>query len=137
MRITFTCWFVVICPAAAGGAGNPRGRGRAGGADRGLWAHPHVVLCHVESIHALLRASDQLKRAEILHQLFHEPDLDGADRTGDGARAGSGAGVFPAVPTFKERPMSVTQGVYRSRWGYHPCDWNRWIRIKRLRSCGS
>jgi hypothetical protein len=40
--------------------------------------HPHVVLCHVESIHALLRASDQLKQAEILHQLFHEPDLDGA-----------------------------------------------------------
>jgi hypothetical protein len=29
--------------------------------------------------------------------------------------------------------MSVTQGIFRSRWGYHPCDWNAWIRIKRLR----
>jgi hypothetical protein len=51
--------------------------GRAGLIGSG-GAHPHVVLCHVESIHALLRASDQLNRARILHQLFHEPDLDGA-----------------------------------------------------------
>jgi len=29
--------------------------------------------------------------------------------------------------------MSVTQSIYRSRWGYHPCDWNACIRIKRLR----
>ena len=38
--------------------------------------HPHVVLCQVDSIGALLRASDQLKRAALRHQLFHEPDLD-------------------------------------------------------------
>jgi hypothetical protein len=40
--------------------------------------HPHLVLCHVDSIHALLRASDRLALADIRHQLFREPDLDGA-----------------------------------------------------------
>jgi len=29
--------------------------------------------------------------------------------------------------------MSVTQGIHRSRWGYHPCDLATWLRIKRLR----
>jgi hypothetical protein len=48
--------------------------GRAGLIAQG-GAHPHVVLCHVNSIAALLRASDRLKGAEIRHQVFCEPDL--------------------------------------------------------------
>ena len=48
--------------------------GRAGLIARG-GEHPHVVLCHVDSIAALLRASDQLKGAEIRHQVFCEPYL--------------------------------------------------------------
>jgi hypothetical protein len=40
--------------------------------------HPHLVLCQVDSIHALLRASDRLNAAQIRHQIFCEPDLDGA-----------------------------------------------------------
>jgi hypothetical protein len=49
--------------------------GRAGLIARG-GEHPHVVLCRVSSIGALLRASDQLKGAQIRHQVFCEPDLD-------------------------------------------------------------
>lgn len=40
--------------------------------------HPHVVLCGVGSVEALLRASDRLTGPSIRHQLFCEPDLDGA-----------------------------------------------------------
>ena len=40
--------------------------------------HPHLVLCHVGSIPALLRAAESLRRGGIRFQLFHEPDLGGA-----------------------------------------------------------
>jgi hypothetical protein len=40
--------------------------------------HPHLVLCHVGSIHGLLRAADRLEHAGVRFQIFHEPDRDGA-----------------------------------------------------------
>ena len=56
----------------------PNGSGDGGLAPGGEAPHPHLVLCHVNSIPALLRAAESLRAAGIRFQIFHEPDLGGA-----------------------------------------------------------
>jgi hypothetical protein len=65
--------------------------------------HPHVILCHLSSIAALMNAADGLALAGVQFQLFHEPDWDGVPTAlATGPLRGEARAPLRRFPLLKE-----------------------------------
>lgn len=109
-------------------------------------AHPHLVLCHVASVPALMNAAGRLALAGVRFQLFHEPDWDGVPTAlATEPLRGEARAPLRRFPLLKESAMSdrpqntaatavrAPQQPIRGRWGYYPCTYETWRTLKRLR----
>ena len=109
-------------------------------------AHPHIVLCHVPSIPALMHAAGQLNRAGVRFQLSHEPDWDGVPTAlATEPLRGEARAPLRRFPLLKERvmsngpqltaanPLQQPQQPIKGRWGYYPCTFETWRALKRVR----
>jgi hypothetical protein len=92
---------------------------------------------------ALLDASRKLDEAGVSHRLFREPDIgDQATALATAALSGPARRSLRKFQCLKEIDMKPSQvqvaneevdGCYKSRWGYHACDYVTWKKLKALR----
>jgi hypothetical protein len=108
--------------------------------------HPHLVVCGVPDEVRLGTCLDRLRRAGVRFRAFHEPDLGGALTAAAtepvrGAQRllfrdsqllrGGGEDEAPGSPSSypSERGDDM---AHRSRWGWHPCDYETYLLLKAL-----
>lgn len=125
--------------------------------------HPHLVLCGVRNESALAKSLNRIKDAGIACQEFKEPDI-GNQLTAFATKPVSGdsrrlfksfklynpepsrptlfsrlAGAFTHFFSRKETTMTTATAteveVFESRWGFHPCDYQTFRKLRFLKKC--
>jgi hypothetical protein len=107
--------------------------------------HPHLVVCGVRDEARLGTCLDRLRRAGVRFRPFSEPDL-GNELTAAATEPVRGkqrrlfrdyallrGGGAPATLCSSSLPSERSSDMaHRSRWGWHPCDYETYLLLKEL-----
>lgn len=99
--------------------------------------HPHLALLTVKTESELVELSRTVEGHNLDLSKFYEPDLNNSlTAIAISGISGQLRSIFKHLPTLKfttEDQTMETHTITKSKWGYHPCTKEHYLKLKRLR----